>query len=137
MSWGFWDGKPPRELREKHAEIWARNERGEITIRQAKEECASFAREFYGLRRELDAHPQAALFALDNPPASSSVDDIMRRDRAMLDAYYAQYKREAAERAARVAEKAEARKAWRVGVAKIMAEVRRRETVRAIAEFGL
>jgi len=40
------------------------------------------------------------------------------------------------QRTARYASKAK-RAEWTAGVAKIMAEVRRRETVRAIAEFGL
>jgi hypothetical protein len=40
------------------------------------------------------------------------------------------------QRTAKAASKAK-RAEWTAGVAKIMAEVRRRETVRAIAEFGL
>lgn len=39
--------RKPAELQKAHAEIWARNERGEITIRQAKEAYQRAEQKFY------------------------------------------------------------------------------------------
>ena len=76
-----------------------------------------------------------------NSPEIQAIVDKWEAERPALEAEWRRLeaimdqKREQqrAKSRARRAQKAE----WTAGVAKIMAEVRRRETVRAIAEFGL
>jgi len=84
-------------LQKTFAAVWARNERGEITIRQAHDQC--------------DAAVKGKLAAEERRRLRQS--QIFAREHA-------------ARRAAKAANSKKARE-WRAGVAKIMAEVRRRE----------
>lgn len=52
--------KRPAELEEAHAEIWDRNARGEITIRQAKETYRRIEQDYYAKHPEVRDPPSVA-----------------------------------------------------------------------------
>tara|TARA_R110000822_G_C15212210_1_gene483448 strand:+ start:339 stop:722 length:384 start_codon:yes stop_codon:yes gene_type:complete len=91
-------------LQKTFANVWARNERGEITIRQAHDQC-------------------------DAAVARKVASDRAREARAFA-AARADAAEENAKRKARAVANSQKAKEWRAGVAKIMAEVRRREAAR-------